>query len=192
MFNTLGERITYCRNLLGFTRNEMVEIIGSTISLPTLARWELNTVAPSTKKIEALTHFFIKQGINVSAEWIKEGLGFPPVSLDLKNFDPSQFDELAYSTLVSIRNKVKDFCFMQINSNFFRPVLSFGDYIGGIIEGNKKILSGRLCFLSMEGLVVAGVYNYEKNCITNLNGDVKDAGNNTEQMGEIQWIIRRP
>ena len=65
MFDTIGERITYCRSLLGMTRNDLAEKLGGVVSLPTIARWELNTVIPSLKKIDILVSFFISQGISV-------------------------------------------------------------------------------------------------------------------------------
>lgn len=192
MFDTIGERITYCRSLLGMTRNDLAEKLGGVVSLPTIARWELNTVIPSLKKIDILVSFFISQGISVSTDWVKNGEGYPPISIDLKKFDSSQFDELAYSTLVSIRNIVKDFFFQQVNSNFFRPVTSFGDYVGGIIESNKKLIDKKLCFVSSENHVTAGIYNYEMDGISNISGEVYQLNGQDVKIGEVQWIIRRP
>ncbi len=75
MFNSIGERITYCRGLLGISRVEMAHKIGNLISLPTLARWESNVVDPSAKKVDILTAFFVLNGISVDSEWIKSGCG---------------------------------------------------------------------------------------------------------------------
>lgn len=193
MFNTLGERITYCRNLLGLARNEMAEKMAGAISLPTLTRWELNTVTPSSKKIEALNNFFLSQGLTVSLEWLQGGRDFPPLSMDLKKFDSTHFDEIVYTTLVDIRNKIKDFYFQQVNSNFFRPILSFGDYVGGIAETNKKLLDNKLCFLCTESVATAGIYNYKDNVIQNPGGDVEMVKNDGRVIiGELQWMARRP
>lgn len=147
---------------------------------------------PSKKKIEILVNFFESCGINVSVEWIEKGIGYPPVNADLKKFNTADFDELAYTTLIDVRQRVKDFHFFQVSSNFFRPIISFGDYVGGITETNKKIIDKKLCFLITASLVVAGTYHYETNSISNLSGDNQSISNETIKIGEIQWIIRRP
>lgn len=193
MFDTLGERITYCRNLLGLARNEMAEKMAGAISLPTLTRWELNTVNPSSKKIEILRKFFLNQGLTVSMEWLQDGRDFPPLSMDLKKFDSAQFDEIVYATLVGIRNKIKDFYFQQVNSNFFRPIISFGDYVGGVAENNRNLIDGKLCFLCTESVATAGIYNYKNNAIRNLSGETEEANSGANIMiGELQWTVRRP
>lgn len=193
MFNTLGERITYCRNLLNLSRNDLVENLNGEISLPTLARWELNTVIPSTKKIQTLKNYFEKSGITLSLEWLKNGVGYPPVSLELKKFDFFQFDEVAYTTLVGIRNKIKDFYFSQVNSNYFQPIVSFGDYVGGILEPNKKLLDNKICFLFNEKVATVGIYLHDKDILCNQVGDIFEICNSQEiKIGEAQWIIRRP
>lgn len=192
MFDTLGDRITYCRSLLNLTRNELVSQLGVSISLPTLARWELNTVAPSFHKIEMLAAFFVSQGINVSAEWLETGKGYPPISLNLAKFDIGQFDELAYNTLITVSNKIKDFCFQQVNSNFLRPIISFGDYIGGIVTERHKLLDNKLCFLYSTDAVTVGIYHYHDYSLTNLCGEIYHIPQKKIKIGEVQWIIRRP
>jgi transcriptional regulator with XRE-family HTH domain len=193
MFHTLGERITYCRNLLNLSRNNLVENLKGEISLPTLARWELNTVIPSKKKIEMLKSYFEKNGIQINPEWLKNGVGYPPVSLELKKFDCFQFDEVAYTSLVAIRNQIKDFYFSQVNSNYFQPVVSFGDYVGGILEPNKKLLNNKLCFLFTENIATVGIYLHDKNILSNREGDIYEIRDSQDiKIGEAQWIIRRP
>jgi transcriptional regulator with XRE-family HTH domain len=194
MLNTVGERITYCRNLLGLARNEVPKKMGEQISLPTLARWELGTVTPSLKKVKMLTDFFISQGLDVKSEWIHEGKGYPPISIDLKKFDHVQFDELAYTTLINIRNKVKNFDFRQVNSNFLRPFISFGDYLGGVTETNKKLIDKKLCFLFSDSIVTAGIYIYEIDSLESLCGETYEVSELKDEVkvGEVQWIIRRP
>lgn len=193
MFETIGDRITYCRSLLQLTRNEMASEIGMGISLPTLARWELNTVIPSSKKIQILTEFFLHKGIEVSSEWLKEGSGYPPITLDLKKFDANQFDEIAYNTLIVVSNKIKNFFFQQVTSNFLRPYISFGDYIGGISEDNLKLLNNKLCFLFQVGdSATAGIFQHDQNVILNLSGETLPVLKDKVKIGEVQWIIRRP
>lgn len=192
MFDTIGDRITYCRSLLRLARNEMAKEVAVNISLPTLARWELNTVSPSLKKIQILADFFVKKGIDVSAEWLKKGEGYPPISLELNKFDVGQFDELAYSVLIGVRNKIRDFYFQQVTSNFLRPIITFGDYIGGVSEENHKSLDNKLCFLYPSDIVTAGIYHHNDNALVNLSGEEYVVSNHEIKIGEIQWIIRRP
>lgn len=190
MFNSTGERITYCRSLLGISRVEMAEKIGALISLPTLARWEANTVEPTAKKIEILASFFIQNGISVNSDWLKAGKGQPPFSINLSKFDNTQFDELAYSALAGVKSRVRDFFFQQVNNNFLKPIITYGDYIGGVVEQDKKIMDKKLCFIYFDNVVTAGFYYYKTDSITNLGGETQSLNNAI--LGEIQWIVRRP
>ena len=57
MFNSIGERIVYCRGILGYSRKEFAEQMNG-ISLPTLSRWELNYVRIPDKQLDKLVVFF--------------------------------------------------------------------------------------------------------------------------------------
>jgi transcriptional regulator with XRE-family HTH domain len=193
MFETLGDRITYCRSLLGLTRKGLSDQIRAEISLPTLTRWELdNTEQPNTKKIMLLVDFFKNHGLNVTKEWITKGLGLPPISIHLKDFQDGDFDIISYNTMATLRNRIKHFHFAQINNNFFRPILAYGDYIAGIITENFSAINGKLCFFCSESHTIAGILDYTKKNIINLNGEIQDINFSEYSIGEIQWISRRP
>tara|TARA_Y100000588_G_C14165272_1_gene886628 strand:+ start:332 stop:517 length:186 start_codon:yes stop_codon:yes gene_type:complete len=55
--NSVGDRITYCRSSLNLTRKELANNWGGA-SIPTLARWELNTVNIPKKKIRFISEIF--------------------------------------------------------------------------------------------------------------------------------------
>jgi transcriptional regulator with XRE-family HTH domain len=192
MFETLGDRITYCRSLLGVTRKDLSAKLGEVISLPTLSRWELYNVQPSSKKISFLVGLFNKYGLNVTEEWIIKGEGLPPISIHLQDFQESDFDIISYNTMTNLRKIIKNFHFSQINNNFFRPLLAYGDYIGGIITDNYSSINGKLCFLCSESLTIAGILDHTKRIVTNLNGEIQEINITEFSIGEIQWISRRP
>jgi transcriptional regulator with XRE-family HTH domain len=192
MFETLGDRLTYCRSLLGLTRKDLYDQLKKEISLPTLARWELDTAKPSTKKIQPLVNSFRKQGINVTDEWITHGIGLPPISIHLKDFQESDFDIITHNTLTNLRNKIKKFHFAQINNNFFRPILAYGDYIAGIETDNYLSINGKFCFFCSTSHTIAGILDYTNKIITNLSGEEQGIKFSEFSIGEIQWISRRP
>lgn len=68
MYDNIGERISYCRNLLGISRPKLVKKIG-TVSIASMNRWELNLVTIPDHQIIKLVDYFNNNGIIVSAEW---------------------------------------------------------------------------------------------------------------------------
>lgn len=191
MFNTIGERISYCRSLLGLTRKEFIELIG-TISHTSLTRWELGYVKDiPISQLDKLIIFLNSQGIIVSKEWVLLGTGNPPINSRLKNLNEINFDEVAYLTLSQLKSHITEFQIFQINTNFFEPVLCHGDYIGGIIY-NKNIsqLTNQLCFIIDNGIITTGIFDFSENCLGNLFNNrlyLKDKF----IIGKITWIAKR-
>jgi len=67
--NTVGDRITYCRSSLCLTRKELAEKWGGA-SIPSLARWELDTVRIPQKKLKSLIDFLNENGLSVTEKWL--------------------------------------------------------------------------------------------------------------------------
>lgn len=197
--NTIGDRITYCRSTLCMTRKELVEKWG-TSSVPTLARWELDTIKIPQKKLLSLADFFQIHGLHVTENWLKDGTGSPPLLLQSDLFDPVDFDSLAQEKLLDINRHLKNFIFGQVKNNLMTPFLKYGDYIGGINlidEIEVNLIKGELAFLkiSIIGLIVGlikekigdvlYIYNFDE---TLESVDTKQI----EAIGKIQWVVRRP
>lgn len=196
--NTIGERITYCRSSLCLTRKELAEKWGSA-SIPTLARWELDTVRIPYKKLISMINFFQEHGLFVTESWLKDGVGAPPLLLQRDQFDEVDFDSIAQEQLLDINRQVGNFIFGQVKNNFMSPFIKYGDYIGGtnLLDGTEiSSLQGELVFLKkrITGLVV-GVLKDGANQINIKNFDKATELIDTEHVeaiGKIQWIVRRP
>jgi len=197
--NTIGDRITYCRSSLFFTRKELSNLWKGA-SIPTISRWELDSVRIPLKKLNSLIEFFNEKGLIVSREWLLEGTGIPPFLLRDDKFDDPDFDSLAQEKLLDINRQIKNFIFGQIKNNFLSPFIKYGDYIGGVNniinnELNFTFLKGELVFLKkmtniavgilqeIDDHIVIGGFNKENEAIKIENIDA---------IGKVQWIIRRP
>lgn len=196
--NTIGDRITYCRSSLCLTRKELAEKWGCA-SIPTLARWELDTVKVPLKKLISMINFFQQHGLFVTESWLKDGVGAPPLLLQKDQFDEIDFDSIAQEQLLDINRQIGNFIFGQVKNNFMSPFIKYGDYIGGVgLHDNTEIksLQGELVFLKkrVTGLV-AGVLKESTNQVEIKNFDkVIELIDNehVEAIGKIQWIVRRP
>lgn len=197
--NTLGDRITYCRSSLFLTRKELSDLwVGA--SIPTISRWELDSVRIPMKKLTSLIEFFTNQGLIVSQEWLLEGTGIPPFLLRDDKFDEPDFDSLAQEKLLDINRQVKNFVFGQVKNNFLSPFIKYGDYIGGInnihnYESISNFLIGELIFFKKISNITVGILQEIDNqiIISGFNKE-NEAINieNIDAIGKVQWIIRRP
>lgn len=69
-------------------------------------------------------------------------------------------------------------------------MITYGDYIGGVIEQDKKLVDKKLCFIHFDSVVTAGFYQNKTDSIINASGEVQQLNNAI--LGEIRWIARRP
>lgn len=197
--NTLGDRITYCRSSLFLTRKELSDL-WTGASIPTISRWELDSVRIPIKKLNSLIDFFGSRGLIVSQEWLLEGTGIPPFLLRDDKFDEPDFDSLAQEKLLDINRQVKNFVFGQVKNNFLSPVIKYGDYIGGInnidnYETISHFLMGELIFLKKISNITVGILQEIDNqiIISSFNKENEAIKvENIDAIGKIQWIIRRP
>ncbi len=194
--NSVGDRITYCRSSLNLTRKELANNWGGA-SIPTLARWELNTVNIPKKKLDSLVKFFNENNLLVNSNWIINGEGVPPVNLSPDIFDDIDFDTLAQETLLSINQKQSNFCFGQVKNNILFPFVKYGDYIGGIKYNDQNIspLQGEFIFVLKGGEMLSGLCmpKDDKLIIDGIKGNSETLYiSNIDALGKLQWLIRRP
>jgi len=191
---SIGERISYCRNLLGISRAMLCSELPD-LSVPTLTRWELNMVKIPPKRIELLVDYFIKQNILVTKDWLLFGKGEPPTNLNLKEIQEFNFDDLANQTFLNLRGKISNFSYYQVNNNFFAPFVTSGDYIGGVTAKKYENIISKMCFLKGDTLFYVGIASSLSDDtidILNFNNQtIKIDTNIINEFGEIQWMVKR-
>lgn len=190
MFSSIGDRITYCRGLLGLSRKELSKHL--TVAIPTLARWELNYIKIPQKKLQLITDYLNCNNIKISIEWLRTGDGLPPINLNQKDFEEDNFDNAIFLNANQLANQIKNFQFKQINNNFFEPVISYGDYIGGLISTSLELIDNKLCFVITPKETLVGYYHHEKSIVRNLHNKHKDVNIGECAVGELMWLARRP
>lgn len=195
VLKTLGERLNYCRSLLCKSRKEVADEIG-VVSLPTLSRWELNTTKIPLKKIDLLIEYFADNNILISKEWLLKGEGHCPIDGNLQEFNKNNFDDVAVESLFSLKKKIKDFWFSQVSNNFFSPIASFGDYVGGVAiqatKDNFTLLKDKICFLAKANNTFVGTLRVNDSfCIENNRNELMEI-NSDHLVGEVQWLVKRP
>lgn len=188
-FDTIGERICYCRNLLNLSQRDFAEEFK--ISKSTITRWESNEVKISDSRLQTLAESFGKYGILVTANWLNHGVGEPPINQNAAPLDVYNFDEITYLTLNDLKLKIKNFEIYQLTSKFFEPVLSYADYVAGVATDEKSYLNGKLCFVVTSKDVLVGVYDFIEQTLKNFFGKTIDIKNNTLIMGEVLWSAKR-
>lgn len=189
MFETIGERICYCRNLLNLSQREFA--IEFDLSKPTISRWESNLVKIPIKRLNTLVELLKNHGILVSTHWINTGIGTPPINQNAETIDTLNFDEIAYLTLNNIRQKIKDFEILQLNTKFFEPIFAYADYVAGVPTNDKSSLNGKLCFVVTSKDIIAGIYNYTDKTLKNVFDKLYYLNDNIFTIGEVLWSAKR-
>lgn len=187
-FDTIGERICYCRNLLNLSQRDFAEQFE--ISKPTITRWESNEVKITDSRLKALAESFGKYGILVDVNWLSHGGGNPPINQNAAPLDLYNFDEITYLTLNELKLKIKNFEIYQLTSKFFEPILSYADYVAGVASDEKSFLNGKLCFVITSKDVLVGVYDFIERTIKNFFGKTIDV-KNALIIGEVLWSAKR-
>jgi transcriptional regulator with XRE-family HTH domain len=195
LLKTIGDRITYCRSLIGLTRKEFSSVWGK-VSVPTLSRWELDVIQPSPKKIAALVDFFCSKGLMIVPEWLEKGIGIPPAMLHTKEFVEEQFDAICEYTFKLIFHNINNhLIYYKVTSNFFSPVIRYGDYVGGTKISDNKIFEyvGSLVFIVQDNSVCVGFLNSLNNTMTLKNAQGKTTEFvNYGLIAKVDWTAIRP
>ena len=188
IFNTIGERICYCRNLLGLTQNEFAILYN--ISKPTIARWELNIVEIPHRRIKTLLNLYSQNGLLVSEEWILLGIGIEPYLLNNDNQPILNFDEMNHKIFNSLKLDDDRLQLYQITSIFMSPIVQYADYIIGKTLENIKPLHNELCFVVRQNEIIVGIYNNATHQINNCYNECITL-NEFDSLGKVKWIIKR-
>lgn len=189
MYDTTGERISYCRKLVGVSRPKMVKQLG-TVSIASVDRWELNRVRVPDEQINKLVDFFNENGVAVSAEWLRDGTGIAPINNNLVPLSEYNFDDASYVTLSNLKSIYKDLQIYTLSSSFFEPILSSGDYVAGFLAQNNDLINQKECFVIQKNAVVVGVYDHHNKQLINFYSHRLDLDNEFK-IGEVVWSAKR-
>lgn len=186
-YETLGERICYCRNLLGLTQREFA--VELDVSKASITRWEIDGVKIPPKQILALIEFFNSRCLLVSHGWLTRGVGTIPILQHITSLEKLNFDELTYVTLNHLK-KINNFEFYQINTKFFEPILSYADYVAGVCVSDKQTLNNKLCFAITPIDIIVGFFDFTCLQLKNINNEIYQLADDFV-IGEVLWMSRR-
>lgn len=197
LINSVGDRITYCRSSLQLTRKELINEWAG-VSVPTLVRWELETVKIPIKKIPSLVNYFNMKGLIVTESWILQGVGALPILMREQTFEEIDFDSLTQENYLTLNQKIKNFVFGQVKNNLLSPHIRYGDYVGGS-KSPLSVLSsfcGEMIFVkNFSGINIGVLDEYgDQLILRNFERSAQNSfsTNSIEIAGKIQWIARRP
>lgn len=191
MLDNTGARITYCRNMLGWTRNKFSA--KTSIPLATLARWELGYSKIPDKKLLVILEFLLDNGIIVDIKWFLSGDGLAPINTQLMKLTHTNFDETAYSILTQLKSSIPGFTVKQVTNNIFSPIVDFGDYIGVVRNLQLNQQHNKLCYASIDEELVIGIFSFTDLVLNVYSGNLTKIKLNIEieDFGSVLWIAKR-
>lgn len=201
-------RLKHARSLTGFARTVFCK--KHNMSSNTMAAWENGTTYFSEEAAKKVAKYLHQDGIEVSPEWILEGKGSEPFTLDMRGIHNTPFirssvadeEEFIWRATTSFKEFYKD-CLVLIMVDdtalpFFRP----GDHIGGkiipldqlpFIEDEPLIVeleSGSLMFRYVEKTSKPGLYHLKSiNQDTVMGALIKNV--KIKRAARINWIFKR-
>jgi transcriptional regulator with XRE-family HTH domain len=143
--NTPSARLKYARELTGLSRTLFCKI--SNLSLSSVSHWENGEQKYSRQAAEQLTKSLKERGIQVSVEWLMEGVGHEPRAFNEQKDNQSTFnvsavldeEEFIWRESTAFAKFYKD-CLVHIipdDSSF--PLYKPRDHIGGKIIPQEAI-----------------------------------------------------
>ena len=190
--DNIGERLTYCRSTLGLTRKDLSSQWGGA-SVPSISRWELNVIEPAQKKITALSDFFCSTGLVVSPDWISLGRGAIPSLLNMKEFSENDFDSMCEKSFLSLNQKINNFIYYKVTSNFFSPIIRYGDYVGGVkIFDDLVNHLNSLVFVIKNNVINVGFLSSVDSLEIKNSQDKILAINDCDVIAKVTWSAIRP
>lgn len=186
---TIGERLSYCRNVLGLSRPELVSAIKN-LSVTTLSRWELNYIDIPILQLERMHKFFNKSGILVSLEWLESGLGSPPINSNLLPAEKYNHDEITYFVYSSLKKNIENIENFIVTNNFLEPFINKGDYVLCVKKKLSLELSSKICYTIDDNGLTVGYLDFRTKSLYNiLNQDTtKKITNN---FGQVLFISKQ-
>ncbi len=168
MHSTPGKRLRLLRSLCGKTRAEIEQLYA--IPEISLRQWENDKYRLTDKSALRCHHVYNSEGLHVSLEWIKQGVGLDPFftkslnknlvqfSLQETNPDPYLYDQKLGDELNQLeeahffKKKHPDATILLVTQDEMAPFYIAGDYIGGIYLSTNDLdkAIGRDCIVELK------------------------------------------
>ncbi len=203
-----ASRLKHARSLTGFARTVFCK--KHNMSSNTMAAWENGTTYFSEEAAKKISKYLQQDGIEVSSEWIMEGKGTEPFSLDMRGANKTHFirssvadeEEFIWRATISFKEFYKDSLVLIMVDDTALPFYRPGDHIGGKVITEDKILfiedepliveleNGSLILRYVEKTSKPGLYHLKSiNQNTLMGAQIKNV--KIKRAARINWIFRR-
>jgi Helix-turn-helix. len=162
---TAADRLQYARQLTNLSRTAIANKYN--ISPSSLAKWELGVLVFSYKKAKILAQSLQNEQIDVTAEWLYEGVG--KAAQRNSNYrtvkkDPIDEESFIHNELKSFEEFYKSTLSVKIYDDSCLPIYFPGDVIAGVKRSGEQILTlkGKICLIELESgaVCVRKITNY--------------------------------
>jgi len=193
MLDTFGDRLKLCRVLKNITAVNLVEkvnIKGIAFGIIQYNRWENDQVTRIRKKdaVEAIVEIYHDLGLGeLSTEWLLNGTGIPPLSIDISN----SLDE--EKTFYLRKMLGKNYFTINVSGSYGLPFVSFGSHII-VQELEPEKCEGKISYIREREdsyNVYIGILRNDHDFvfIDNFNQERKIAKNEIKKCGKIVWMV---
>lgn len=192
MYSTIGARLSYCRSLLGYSRPELVKLLGN-LTKQTLGRWERDEIEIPPIQLDRLVLFYREYGIKISQQWILDGLGDAPINFNLENIEQLNFDDTSYLAHCTLKQSIKNLQQFFVNTNFFYPIINYGEYISGVSTVITPDIANKICYVKDHKGVTVGLFNYQCSTIINIKNEAYpiDKSSSGFEFGKVLYISKK-
>jgi len=170
-FRTPGERLRYLRSLTRLDRKSFGELYD--IPLTSLRLWETSKAPITTKALNRCIKVYLQEGINVTFEWVKDGIGDTPKhdrSLLSFNSDSTELSSIITTNIADdfayFRKTYPGCILYEIITEEMEPIYKKGDFVLGRINTKElKEIHSKDCIIQL----TSGQIRFRKVFITPQN-----------------------
>lgn len=162
---TAAGRLQYARQLTNLSRTAIAKKYD--ISPSSLSKWELGVLDFSYKKAKILAQSLQNEQIDVTAEWLFEGVGQAPKRTPnyyVIKKDSIDEESFMYNELKNFEEFYKNTLSLKIYDDSCLPIYFPGDVVAGVKILGEKILNfkGKVCLVELESgaICVRKIINY--------------------------------
>jgi hypothetical protein len=195
MLKTLGSRLKLCRTLLNITSKYVTDSIEkiNNISLnkTQYIRWENDTIKAirNDDALKAIYNLFKSKGLGaLDYNWLKDGVGIPPIALDISQLDENSQTHFFYKQL----NNNNKYNIKRVSGNYGEPYAPFSSEI--IIESATLIntLKDKVSYIvTKDETIYIGKLDVKSNLevtILNNNHKIDIVKSNIKYQARVVWI----
>jgi transcriptional regulator with XRE-family HTH domain len=162
---TAADRLQHARQLTNLSRIAIAKKYN--ISPSSLAKWELGILAFSYKKAKILTQALQNEQIDVTAEWLYEGVGNAAQRRSYYHTTKNDFmdeESFIYNELKNFEDFYKSTLSLKVYDDSCLPIYFPGDVIAGFKRTGEQILTfkGKICLIELESgaVCIRKITNY--------------------------------